>query len=239
MRDRPLRVLVVDDDFAVAEIHTSFVEQLADFQVVGQASTGREALADARALRPDLMLLDIYLPDFSGIEVLTRLRAEPELDLDVVVITAAREVETVRSAMAGGVLHYLIKPFTRDELHARLEDYLAHRRLVQASAAAPLDQAGVDRLLGGRPTTAGGTGAGALAGRLPKGLARPTVELVSAALRDSPEPQSADGVARQLGMSRVAARRYLEHLVEVGSAQVQPRYGQAGRPRHYYRWTGT
>lgn len=228
MRPEPLRILVVDDDFAVAALHRSFVDDLADFTVVGVAYTGGEALAAARRLRPELVLLDVYLPDITGLEVLHRLREEQVVD--VVVITAAREVETVRTAMAGGVLHYLIKPFTRADLHARLEDYLRHRRLVRQSAAEPLDQERVDRLLGaGRPTPP--------ARALPKGLAWRTMETVSTALRSSASPLSAEDVAEQVGMSRVAARRYLEHLASAGAARVQPQYGQAGRPRNLYRWS--
>ncbi len=229
MTGGPIRVVVVDDDFAVAALHRNFVEQLPDFTVVDVVHTGADALTAVRRLRPDLLLLDVYLPDLTGLEVLHRLREEHGPVVDVVVITAAREVETVRTAMAGGVLHYLIKPFTRADLHGRLTDYLRHRRLVHESATAPLDQEQVDRLLGGaRPAPASTD--------LPKGLAPRTLEAVSEVLRESAEALSADDVAERVGMSRVAARRYLEYLVEVGRAGVRPRYGQVGRPQHLYSW---
>lgn len=224
-----LRVLVVDDDFAVAALHRSFVDEIPGLVVVGVAHTGQDALAAVRALRPDLVLLDVYLPDMTGLEVLRRLRKEPGRAVDVVVITAAREVETVRTAMAGGVLHYLVKPFTRADLHARLADYREHRDLVRDSATHPVDQELVDRLLGAvRPA--------APPRALPKGLAERTMDTVSEVLRRSTEPLSAEDVAEEVGMSRVAARRYLEHLAAIGAARVQPRYGQAGRPRNLYRW---
>lgn len=223
-----LRVLVVDDDFAVAAIHRSFVSELAGFAVVGVAHSGADALAAVRATRPDLLLLDIYLPDMTGLEVLHRLRQE-DLEADVVVITAAREVETVRTAMAGGVLHYLIKPFTRADLHARLTDYADHRRLVRQAADAPLDQEDVDRLLGGARAPRTHT--------LPKGLSERTLQMVSDTLRRADEALSAEDVATVVGMSRVSARRYLEHLAATGAARVRPRYGQAGRPRNLYSWS--
>jgi response regulator of citrate/malate metabolism len=153
-----IEVLVVDDDFMVAKIHSGFVERTPGFAVVGLAHTGADALRAARRLRPDLVLLDIYLPDMTGLEVLQRLREEAP-DVDVLVITAAREADTVRRALRGGVVHYLLKPFGYDDLRARLEHYTsAHRGLSEAETA---QQADVDRVFGTR----------ALASRsLPKGL---------------------------------------------------------------------
>lgn len=106
MRD----VLVVDDDFMVAEIHRRFVDRVDGFRAVGVARTGAEAMASADALRPDLILLDVYLPDMTGLEVLKRLRADGNL-VGVIMITAARELDTVRGALDGGAADYLIKPF--------------------------------------------------------------------------------------------------------------------------------
>ncbi|MGC5617504.1 response regulator [Georgenia sp. Z1491] len=228
-----VRVLVVDDDFAVAGLHRSFVESTPGFEVAGVAATGAEALMEAERLAPDLVLLDIYLPDITGLEVLRRLRAQQEVD--VVVITAAREVETVRSAMSGGVLHYLIKPFTRADLAARLDDYLRRRRMVSEQPSEPLSQEQVDRLLGG--TRSARTRAGDRA-VLPKGLAARTMEMVTEALRASDEPLSAEELADRVGMSRVSARRYLEHLVATEQAEVRPRFGGSGRPQHLYEATG-
>ncbi len=229
MTPEPIRVVVVDDDFAVAALHRAFVADLPGFAVVDVVHTGEAALGAVREHRPDLLLLDIYLPDMTGLEVLHRLREDPGSVVDVVAITAAREVETVRTAMAGGVLHYVIKPFTRADLHARLEDYRRHRSLVREAATEPLDQEQVDRLLGA-------TRAVPTAQSLPKGLAARSMEMVVEALRSEPRPMSADDVAARVGMSRVAARRYLEHLAETGRAEVRPRYGRAGRPQNLYSW---
>jgi len=140
-----ISTVVVDDDFMVAKIHAAFVERTRGFEVVRVVHTGADALRAAHELHPDLVLLDIYLPDRSGVEVLERLRAETP-DVDVLVITAAREVDTVRRALRGGVVNYLIKPFEYDALRQRLEHYAAaHQRLAEAPAAAQSD---VDRLFG-------------------------------------------------------------------------------------------
>ena len=105
-----LTVLVVDDDFMVARIHTQFVERTEGFVVVGVASSGQAALDDIARLRPDLVLLDVHLPDMTGIDVLRRLRGGGD-DVGVLVVTAAREADTVRAAASGGAVHYLVKPF--------------------------------------------------------------------------------------------------------------------------------
>ena len=68
------------------------------------------------------MLLDVYLPDMTGLDVLRRLRAGGRRS-DVIVISAARDVDSIRSALHGGVLHYLVKPFDRRTFEARLQDY--------------------------------------------------------------------------------------------------------------------
>lgn len=232
MATEPVRVLVVDDDFAVASLHGAFVSSDPRFEVVATVHSGREAVRAVQELRPDLLLLDIYLPDMTGLEVLAELRADPDGPVDVVVITAARELETVRSAMAGGVLHYLIKPFTAADLRYRLTDYLRHREVVRKSADRhELDQRQVDELIGSPPRER-------TAPAVPKGLSARSLAAVAGVLREEGAPLSAEDVAARVGMSRVAARRYLEHLAAIDDAQVQPRYGRAGRPQNLYRWAG-
>lgn len=234
----PLRVLVIDDDFAVASVHRGYVESMPGFQVVGEAHTGARAVAAVRALQPDLLLLDVYLPDISGIEVLRQVRSTPGPQPDVIAITAAREVETVRQAMTGGVVDYLVKPFSLATFRERLEVYRAHRLdLFRSSEASPedLQQSDVDRLLRARHRGDGS----AAADSLPKGLSHRTLEAVARALRsDSGVDLSAGEVAQRCGLARVSARRYLEHLERTGLAAVLPRYGGAGRPENGYRWVG-
>ncbi|WP_309111053.1 response regulator [Saccharothrix sp.] len=220
-----VRTLVVDDDFAVAAVHRAFLEALPEFTVVGEAHGGGEALRAVESLRPDLVLLDIHLPDISGLEVLARLRARSGPPVDVIAVTAARELETVRQAMSRGVDHYLVKPFTRAAFLDRMREYLARRLEVQRLGQW-LDQDEVDQLLQHRPRAG-----------LPKGLSAVTLRLVTEALRDSEADLSAQEVGERAGLSRVSARRYLEHLVAVGKAEVQPRYGMANRPAHGYRLT--
>lgn len=234
----PVRVLVVDDDFAVASVHRGFVEALPGFAVVGEVHRGVQAVEAVQALRPDLVLLDVYLPDISGLEVLRRIRAEPGPQPDVLAITAAREVDTVRQAMTGGVVDYLVKPFSLATFRERLEVYRAHRAEVlrrSDDTAVDLEQSDVDRLLAGRRRA----GSAAAVNDLPKGLSPRTLEAVARTLRSDPSVDlSAGEVAERCGLARVSARRYLEHLERTGRAAVLPRYGGTGRPENGYRWVG-
>lgn len=240
-----IRTLVVDDDQEVAGVHTGFLLAHGAFDVIGVAYSGTEALEMIAELKPALVLLDVHLPDLSGIEVLRRVRNLPGDPVDVIAITAARELETVRAAMAGGVLHYLIKPFNSKVLLQRLDDYVEHRTTIlehSAGGSEPLDQDRIDRLLASVPPRAAAPAAPRLLpaqGLLPKGLSEPTLRAVEEALRSSVVGASASEVAGRLGLARVSARRYLEFLVERGDARVTPRYGAAGRPEKFYLWTGS
>ncbi|MET9339572.1 response regulator [Nonomuraea sp. NPDC003804] len=213
-----VRVLVVDDDFMVARIHSGYVEKVEGFEVVGAVHTGEAALEAVAGHHPDLVLLDIYLPDMSGLEVLNRLRG-----VDVLMISAARDLPTVRAAMRGGAFSYLIKPFTAAALAERLAQYADTRR--QLTAIGPeVRQDDIDRLFGVTKTP------------LPKGLSSATCALVADALREAGVDLSASEAATLTGLSRVSARRYLEYLCAAGKAELRPRYGTAGRPEHRYRW---
>jgi response regulator of citrate/malate metabolism len=220
-----IQVLVVDDDFMVARLHSSVVQQQPGFEVVGAARTGTDALTAVRTLRPELVLLDIYLPDMSGLEVLRRFReSSADYPVDVIVISAARDLDTLRTALRGGVYQYLVKPFEIESLRARLEDYAAHqaelRRLTE------VDQQEVDRVFR--------THSGRIAA--PKGISPETTDLVLRALGEAPaDGLSAGDCAEVTGLSRSSTRRYLEHLVTVGRAEMRPRYGVAGRPERRYR----
>ena len=218
-------VLVVDDDFMVAEIHRKFVDRADGFTTVGAARTGAEALELAAALHPDLILLDVYLPDMTGLDVLKRLRSAGD-PVGVIMITAARELDTVSGALDGGAADYLIKPFEFPQLQAKLEAFAA--RAEALSSAAGADQSLIDSLFGSQ----GGAQA-AVDDVLPKGLGKVTAQLVLDAARTAGEVSSTE-CAELVGISRVSARRYLEHFLGVGALELRLQYG-AGRPERRYR----
>ena len=218
-------VFIVDDDFMVAKVHSGFVAALDGFEVVGTASTGGQALQEIERLRPDLVLLDVYLPDMTGLEVLRRLRAAGSPS-DVIVISAARDVDSIRSALHGGVLHYLVKPFDRRTFEDRLRDYARLRGSLEELEE--VGQGDVDRFFGGVVGSAA-------APVTPKGISPETLELVRGALADAgADGLSATECSERTGLARVSARRYLEQLVADQQADVRQRYGTAGRPERRF-----
>ena len=224
-----IRVLVVDDDFMVARIHVGFVERVDGFEVVGVAHSGAAAAEAVAALHPDLLLLDLYLPDRFGLELLADLRTLPQ-PCDAIVITAAKEGDAVRAAVRLGVADYVLKPFGFADLEERLERYAERRRLLDRTKVHGQDD--VDRVF---VRAAGASGATVA---LPKGMSAETALLAQDALRSADGTLSATEVAELVGLSRVSARRYLEHFVTTGSADVRLRYGATGRPERRYRWVG-
>ncbi|GLJ81211.1 response regulator [Microbacterium imperiale] len=223
-------VLLVDDEALTLDLHRHYVERLEGFRVVGECSGARSALSalldGPLAPEIDLVLLDMTMPDGTGLDVLRHLRARART-VDVIAITSVRDADVVRQAVGLGAMHYLVKPFTFAMFQERMTQYARYRERASETTGAAT-QAEIDALLGAlRPVTA----------PIPKGLVPETLERVSAGLR-SAGALSAREAAASLGLSRVAARRYLEHLADGGRAERAQRYGTPGRPETEYRWRG-
>ncbi|ALV38170.1 response regulator [Streptomyces sp. CdTB01] len=225
-----IRTLVVDDDFRVGQIHGDYVRRVAGFGVVGEAASVAEALVAVRALRPDLLLLDIFLPDGSGLDILRRLSQDQGgTRPDALMITADHDISSVRAAMKLGAIGYLVKPFGAADLAERLHAYRQLRDRVDAlSRASTADQADVDALFSAaRPPAVP---------RVPaKGHSAPTLSAIHQALRTAQRPLSAAEAAEVTGVSRATAQRYLSYLVKEGTVRLELRYGTNGRPEHRYR----
>ena len=229
-----VRVLVVEDEPRVAQAHAEYVGRVAGFEVVGVVHSASDALrhladhadhADPGAV--DLLLLDMNLPDGHGLALLQRLRGAGRL-CDVIAVTAARDPAVVRSAVAHGVVLYLLKPFTFATFRAKLEQYADYRRRL-GSAPAEVVQDEVDQLLGALRVDASPAS-------VPKGLSRERLQEVTDRLRGASGGLSASELGQQVGTSRVTARRYLEHLADAGIVERSLRYGGGGRPEVEYVW---
>ncbi|MBO8195324.1 response regulator [Streptomyces oryzae] len=229
-----LRVLVVEDDPVAADAHALYVNRVPGFEVAAVAHSRAEALraleeaAAGKAGGIDLILLDLYLPDGNGLELLRSLRAAGHTE-DVFAVTSARDLTMIREGVSLGVVQHVLKPFTFRTLSDRLLRYADFRATAETQAEA-VSQDEVDRTLSvlrAAPT----------ASTLPKGLSAPTLARITAQLRDAAAAGlTASEAAAALGVNRITARRYLEHLVSAGRADRHQRYGQVGRPEHHYVW---
>ncbi|MCA8862667.1 MULTISPECIES: response regulator [unclassified Halomonas] len=235
MADGEYGILVVEDDFRIADIHRAFIEQSDGFYVVGMARNGSEAKAimAEQSASIHLILLDAYLPDVEGLELLWAIRRD-YVHVDIVMVTAAREVETISEALRGGVFDYLIKPIEA----ARMTQMLTRFRLEREALAnrAEMNQDELDsvlaRLKPGEPLRANSQ---TLSQALPKGIDRLTLRRVIDALADAPDSLTAMQMARTMGASRSTARRYLEFLVAEQAVSAELGYGDVGRPERRYR----
>jgi response regulator of citrate/malate metabolism len=226
-----INVLIVEDEPLIAEAHRAYLGRLEGFSVAGIAHTARDAMRIAAEVSTtespiDLVLLDIGLPDASGIALasgLSGLRPNP----DIIAITSERDLEMVRAAVGQGALAYLLKPFTFAAFRDRLDRYRRYREALPAGIDAA-SQAEVDRALAELRVTDRATA--------PKGAAPGTNDEIARAVRDSVDGITADEIAKQIGVSRVTAWRYLERLADEGTVDRHTEYGKAGRPKIRYQW---
>lgn len=222
-----IRTVVVDDDYRVAAIHAAYLAKVPGFEAVGQVHSAAAAIEAVDELRPDLLLLDLYLPDEHGLDVVARLRREDHPEVDVIVITAAKDADSVRAAMQHGALHYLLKPFSFPALRDKLLSYAQMRSRLDTLRTA--DQRGVDRVYGALRTPDSAA----------TGKSDYTLAAVEQLLTGCDSDLSASEVAARTGMSRATAQRYLTHLHDLGRVAIRLRYGASGRPEHRYHWAVT
>jgi two-component system, CitB family, response regulator len=230
MSEGPIRVLIVEDDLRISELHRRFTERTDGFEVVGIANTLAHAEEMAEVLAPDLVLLDLFFPEGNGLDLLRRLRAGA-IPTDVILITAAREMSSLKEALRGGVFDYIIKPVFLPRFQEALHKYREY--LTSTRTGGTLEQRDVDRLL--RPHSHPQS----REGQTPKGIDPITLRKVRQVFASpSSNTFNAEEVAELVGVSRSTARRYLEHLVSENYLIAELLYGAVGRPeRRYFRRT--
>lgn len=219
-----IKVVIVEDDPMVLEVNRSFLERISDFSLVGTAESGSDALQLIEEENPDLVLLDVYLPDISGIDVLIEIRKK-ELPVDVIMITAARDTRTVHQMFRFGAIDYLVKPFYFKRFELALSTYKKLWSKFRYDKA--ISQADIDDWYDIRTTKKDDK-------ELPKGLSDVTMKQVMMTVFEQKEPLTAEELATKLGMARVTVRRYLDHLEKEKKINIKVKYGKVGRPSNYY-----
>lgn len=216
-----LNVLIVEDDFRVAQIHEGFLEQVPGFSLAGKARDAGEALKFLENGGIDVVLLDVYMPDQLGSDLLSEIRGHHP-GVDVIMITAADETAFIQKALEYGVFRYLIKPVDMGEFKEALNEVKKKRTLLKGERVEP---AVLNRLFG--------TGSSSTED-LPSGVDSVTLKKVIELIETHPEGLSSEQAGSLLGASRTTARRYLEYLTGVGRVRSESVYGIVGRPERRY-----
>lgn len=221
---KPFNVLVVDDDFMIARLHAKYIESLDDYSIVGISHNYEQTITLIQEKQPDLLILDVYLPDRSGIELLHHIRSQ-RMPCDVILITASKELEVVEEGFRLGIFNYLIKPFDLGHLKETLIKYKQFK--TRLTTTPNLDQARVDELRKMRYSRT--------TKELQTGIDYRTLERIKKSLSNTTEFQSADEIAKLSGVSRSTARSYLTYLLEENFVEENLFYGVVGRPQRKYR----
>ncbi|HHY27600.1 MAG TPA: response regulator [Desulfitobacterium dehalogenans] len=223
-------LILVEDDPMVMEVNEGFIKRIGGFRICGKARTGKKALEIIRDLRPRLVILDIYLPDLNGIQILKEIR-QLGIPTDIILITAAQDVATVQAGLRFGVVDYIIKPFKYERIHTALNNYYSYAEQLQNRWE--INQEDLDRLIKIHPHQ--DTLATRSREELPKGLREITLQQVYNFLKETPIGLSAEEVAEGVGLARVTARRYLEYLEKIDRVLLETQYGAVGRPINKYK----
>ncbi|WP_010532018.1 response regulator [Lentibacillus jeotgali] len=220
-----ISVLLIEDDPMVQEVNQQMIEKVEDFQVIAAAADGIAGLKIAEKQNPDLVVLDIFMPELDGIQTLNKLRSA-EMDIDILVISAADDTDTIKKTLQYGAIDYIIKPFKFDRLAQALNKYKAFLR--QFSRSARTEQKELDALISQTTEKQHDM-------YPPKGLNQQTLTQVKGYIAGQTLPVSADETAAHIGIARVTARRYLDYMVKVEQAEIHLQYGEVGRPVNRYR----
>lgn len=211
----------------VASINKQFTEKVAPFKVVGTSNSEAESLHKILELKPDLILLDIFLPNGNGLNLLKKIRKE-NIPTDIVIVTAARDTATIQETLRYGAVDYLIKPFSFERLQQALLNYLNLRQMINENADVSqeeLDQYNFAVDISGLNTLSS----------LPKGVHFFTLNQLLKFLDSQDNSLSCQQIADALSLSKITAWRYLEYLVEKGKVEVTQEYGSIGRPTKQYK----
>lgn len=222
---KQIEILIVEDDKRISDIHRRFIEKLEGFKVIGSAYTGEEAKDWIISYMPDLILLDVYLPDTLGTDLLTIIQ-ENSPDTDIIFITAAAESEIVKKAFRGGVADYILKPLTFEKFKESLLSYQMKRDILTGSGRVQEDL--IKSLWNNTSPLPHSEEAP------PKGIDPITKEKVVNHIMKVNDGITAEALGLEVGVSRSTARRYLEYLASEKLVYAELIYGSVGRPERRY-----
>lgn len=219
-----IKVIIAEDDFRIAQVQEQFLQKISGVQLVGKALNAKETMGLLNGNEVDLLLLDIYLPDELGTDLLSKIR-ETYPQIDIIMVSAATERAMLEKAVRYGVFNYLLKPVTMKKFVETIENYKRKKHLLSSNDE--MDQTMIDRFFGiTNPSTL-------MQKDLPTGVDRHTLEKVKEVVEEL-RGVSIDEMSENMGVSRTTARRYLEYLVSINVCIAKHEYGIVGRPQRKY-----
>lgn len=220
-----IRVLIVEDDPMVAEINRQYTESVSGFEVVAIARNGEQAEKLLMTENVQLLILDIYMSKCNGVQLMKIIRKN-EWPVDVIMVTASKDPAHIGEVLQMGAVDYLVKPFEFKRLKQALENYRKRRMTLEEFGDVTQDD--IDRLLASK-------GEEELEDVYEKGIHPKTLNTIRQYLEPLHVALDATQVSEAVGVARVTARRYLDHLEKRGELELDIRYDTGGRPRHLYR----
>lgn len=144
MADKPIRVMVVDDQFIVRSGLATFVSIQPDLELVGEAHDGEEAVRVAAAAQPDVILMDMMMPKMNGVEA-TRTILQQQPKIKILALTSFKDKELVHGILRAGATGYLLKDVTADELAEAIRNvHMGRTALAPEAMQALLEQRPAD-----------------------------------------------------------------------------------------------
>lgn len=224
----PISVVIVEDDTRISKVHAKFLEGIENYELIGVANSISDGRYMVDTLQPDLILLDLFFPEGNGMELLYELRYEHS-NVDVILITAAKDMDSLNAALKGGVFDYIIKPVFIDRFKEALENYANHKQKTQNTTTVDQD------FINGIIKSNSGSTVQVETLDVPKGIDPITLKDVIAAFANcSDDGVSAAEIGKVTGLARTTARKYCEYLLSIGQLQIKLEYGTIGRPERKY-----
>ncbi|WP_041822515.1 response regulator [Alkalihalophilus pseudofirmus] len=226
-----IRVLIIEDDPMVAKFNAIFVERIPEFKLVGVARGIEEGWTYLNEEAVDLILLDVYMTNENGLDLLMELRRENH-PVDVIVVSSANDRGSIQTALRFGAVDYLIKPFEFDRFQDAL---LRYKQTFQDMKKEAIQQEEVDRLF----LTKGNSNKNVPKADLPlpKGITKETYIRVLREINKHSDWFSTNDLVDATGISRVSLRKYLQYLTNSDILLFDVDYQRTGRPLHQYKLT--
>lgn len=220
-----IKILIVEDELLLAEMHAEYIKAYPACDKVWLAGNLAEARKMIEYMKPDLILLDNYLPDGKGIDLVHEMLQERN-SADIVFTTAASDMETVTEAIRLGVFDYLVKPVAYERLGQTLDRYIQRKSVLHGTNKT--NQSQIDDMFN---TYARGESKE----ELPTGIDALTLDKVLALFAVPDVEYTAETIAETIKLSRTTARRYLEYCLAQHKIEAEIEYGKVGRPQRIYR----